>query len=110
MRKFRLLVCIVLCWAGFVQAQFISQRPLPPQGERGRVGEQQPLPNIKIGNRVLQLAPGAVIYDQQNRSIVHASLPPGADVYYTRDSAGNVTRVYILTDQERTRLDSERRR
>jgi hypothetical protein len=56
------------------------------------------------------MAPGAVVYDQQNRSIVQASLPPGADVYFTKDSAGNVTSVYILTDQERTRLDSERRR
>ena len=110
MRKRHILLCMSLFWAGFVQAQFISQRPLPAQGERGRLGEQQPLPNIKIGSRVLRLAPGAVIYDQQNRSIVQASLPPGADVYFTKDSAGNVTSVYILTDQERTRLDSERRR
>lgn len=110
MRKYLKLLSLGLLWVGLVQAQFISQRPLPAQGERGRVGEQQPLPNIKIGSRVFQLAPGAVIYDQQNRSIVQSSLPAGVEVYYTRDTAGNVTRVFVLTDQEKKRLDSEQRR
>jgi hypothetical protein len=99
MRKCRILLVLGLLWAGFVQAQFLSQRPLPAQGERGRVGDPQPLPNIKIGSRVMQLAPGAVIYDQQNRSIVQSSLPPGVEVYYTKDKVVNVTRVFNLTDQ-----------
>jgi hypothetical protein len=91
-------------WAGAASGQFISQRVLPEKGERGRLGEPQPLPMVKIGNRVLRLAPGAVLFDQQNRSIVHAHLPEGADVYFTKDLSGNVLRVYILTEQERARL------
>jgi hypothetical protein len=59
---------------------------------------------VKIDNRVLRLAPGAVLFDQQNRSIVHAHLPEGADVYFTKDLSGNVLRVYILTEHERARL------
>jgi hypothetical protein len=97
-------------WAGASSAQFISQRFLPEKGERGRLGEPQPLPMVKIGNRVLRLAPGAVLYDQQNRSIVHAHLPEGADVYFTKDLTGNVLRVYILTEQERARLSAAGKR
>jgi hypothetical protein len=104
MRRSLVLLCLGLLWAATASAQFISQRFLPEKGERGRIGESQPLPMVKIGNRVLRLAPGAVIYDQQNRSIVPAHLPEGADVYFTKDSTGNVLRVYILTEQERARL------
>ena len=103
-------MCVGLIWAGSATAQFISQRFLPAQGERGRLGEAQPLPMVKIGNRVLRMAPGAVIYDQQNRSILHAHLPQNADVYFTKDPAGNVMRVYILTEQERARLDAAGKR
>lgn len=110
MRKAPVLLCLALMWAGAAAGQFISQRFLPAQGERGRLGEPQPLPMVKIGNRVLRLAPGAVVYDQQNRSIVHAEIPPRADVYFTKDLTGNVLRVYILTEQERTRLDAAGKR
>jgi hypothetical protein len=104
MRKAHLLLCLGLMWTDAASAQFISQRFLPEKGERGRLGEAQPLPMVKIGDRVLRLAPGAVIYDQQNRSIVPAHLPQGADVYFTKDLTGNILRVYILTEQERARL------
>jgi hypothetical protein len=104
------LLVLVLAWAVSASAQFISQRFLPAQGERGRLGEPQPLPMVKIGNRVLRMAPGAVIYDQQNRSILHAHLPQSADVYFTKDPAGNVMRVYILSEQERARLDAAGKR
>ena len=110
MHKAYVLVCAALLSAGSASAQFISQRFLPEKGERGRVGEPQPLPMMKIGDRVLRLAPGAVIYDQQNRSILHAHLPQGADVYFTKDLTGSVLRVYILTDQERARLAAAGRR
>ncbi|MGZ8197477.1 MAG: hypothetical protein ACXWUH_15680 [Burkholderiales bacterium] len=110
MRKSSFLLVLCLIWAGSAAAQFISQRFLPAQGERGRLGETQALPMVKIGSRVLRLAPGALIYDQQNRSIVHADLPPSVDVYYTKDTAGNVTRIYILTEQERTRLNASGKR
>ncbi len=85
-------------------AQLVQSRPLPANGERGRIGATQPLPHVQIGNRVMRLAPGGVIYDQQNRSIVHAHLPPGSEVLYTRDANGDIHRIYILTPEEQSRV------
>lgn len=79
-------------------------RTLPAAFERGKTGENQPLPHVKIGSRILKLAPGAVIYDEQNRSIVHQHLPVGSEVAYTKDQAGAIQRIYLLTDQELIRL------
>ena len=108
----KLLLLLVLCFScaytSVAQAQVV--RLLPPQGERGKLGESQPLPYVKIGSRVLRLQPGAVIFDQQNRSIVHAHLPASADILYTRDSTGDIQRIFILTEQEKARLDQARKR
>jgi hypothetical protein len=104
---FLLIVCIA-CSVAVVQAQTL--RMLPAQGERGKLGESQPLPFVKIGNRVLRLAPGGVIYDEQNRSVVHAHLPPSAEVFYTKNPTGDIQRIYILTEQEKARLDQSRKR
>jgi hypothetical protein len=80
-------------------------RLLPADAERGRTGASQPLPLVTISRVIMRLAPGATIYDQQNRSIVHAQLPANTDVLFTRDQAGNIQRLYILTDLEKVRLD-----
>ena len=101
MRKLLLLLafsCSILLPAA--HAQFIQQRFLPANGERGTIGAPQEYPTVQINNRLLRLAPGARIYDQNNRTIVHAHLPPGASAFYARESNGNILRIYILTDQE----------
>ena len=85
-------------------------RLLPDNGERATTGESQPLPNVKLGRSVLRLAPGGVIYDQDNRSIVHASLPVNAEVLVVRNQAGEIQRLYILTAAEQARLRSAGRR
>ena len=111
MRKCLLLLafCVTLGTIAAVEAQ-VQLRFLPAQGERGRLGEAQVLPMVKIGSRIMRLAPGAVIYDQNNRSIVQAHLPAGAEVLYTRNQNGDVQRIYILTDQEREQLARAGRR
>src|SRR5688572_9641302 len=81
-------------------AQFISQRFLPPNGERGKLGAAQVFPAVRIGNNLLLMTPSARIYDIDNRTIVHAQLPPGSEIFYSRDQAGYIQRIYILTDQE----------
>jgi hypothetical protein len=93
-----------------VDAQLIQQRILPAKGERGKLGETQPLPMLKINGRVLRLAPGGVIFDRANRTLVHGHLPADADVFYTKDANGDVQRIYILTEQEQARLDRAGRR
>ena len=105
-----LLLCACLGVASDARAQLIQQRFLPADGERGRLGDPQPMPLVKIGSRMLRLGPGAVIYDQQNRSILQGNLPAAAYVLYTKDTNGDIRRIYVLTEEERTKLDQARRR
>ena len=101
MRKSLLLLALLLVSAA-VHAQFT--RFLPPAGERGKTGDKLPLPAVIVDKKVLRLAPGAVIVDQSNRTLVHEQLPVGADVFFTRNQAGDVARMYILTDLEKARF------
>ena len=86
--------------AGGAAGQFMQMRFLPPEGIRGVLGPTQDMPFVAIGKSVLRMTPGARIYDQNNRTIVHAQLPPGAQILFLRDQAGDVLRIYILTEQE----------
>ena len=107
MSKLLLLLILSFAW-GCAPVQAQTMRSLPQQGERGTLGQNQALPEVAIGSKVLRLAPGAIIYDQNNRSIVHSQLPSDTDVFYTIDPAGDIQRIYILTEQERARLDQAR--
>ncbi len=100
MRKLLLFIAFWLASTPPVFAQFIQQRFLPPNGERGVVGEQQAYPGVQINRRLLRLSPGARIYDTSNRTVVHGQLPAGAEVFFAREQSGDVQRIYILTEQE----------
>jgi hypothetical protein len=102
MRKL-LAISITACllMAGIAHAQV---RTLPANAKRAIVGQQQALPNINLGGTTVRLAPGGVIYDQNNRTVVHGALPPGADVAYVLDMNGDVGRIYILTPQEQAQF------
>ena len=112
MRKLLLLLIFYSCLTapGPAAAQFIQQRFLPANGVRGTLGEPQVFPAVRIGSRTLRLSPGARIYDRSNRTIVHAQLPPGAEVLYSTDQGGDIQRMYILTDEELLRLRQAGRR
>ena len=84
----------------------VITRALPTNGERGKVGAEQAYPNVAIGSTVLALTPGARIYDQNNRTILHGQLPTGSEILYTRNLAGGIQVIYILTEQELARLPS----
>jgi len=86
-----------------VEAQQI--RFLPANGKRGTTGANQPLPMVTINRETLKLAPGGLIFDTNNRTILHGSLPAGADIWYQLNSSGEVQRIYILRPDEQTRLD-----
>ena len=100
-----LLAFLAVALIGAAYAQGVAFRQLPAKGERGRTGMPQPLPLVQVGGKTLRLAPGGLIFDRQNRTIVHASLPPQADVFYTTDMNGDIQRLYILTPEEGTALD-----
>ena len=101
MRKSLLLLALLL----FLEAAYGQPfRTLPAAGELGRTGEPRPLPDVKIGRKVLRLGPGALVFDQNNRTILHGLIPAHAHVFFTRDGQGDIRRLYILTDEERARL------
>jgi hypothetical protein len=97
-----ILLATLLLMADIVYAQL---RALPANAKRATVGQQQyPLPYVDLGGAKLRLAPGGVIYDRDNRMIVHGALPPGADVAFVVDMSGDVGRIYVLTPQEQARF------
>jgi hypothetical protein len=76
-------------------------RQLPANGQLGELtGQQQPFPLLQINDQLVRLAPGGRIYDENNRLIVHGSLPPSATVLFVQDVRGEVSRVYILRVDE----------
>ena len=80
-------------------------RTLPPEAKRATVGQQQyPLPFVDLSGAKVKLAPGGIIFDQNNRTIVHDALPPGANVVFTTDMNGDIRRIYILTPQEQAQF------
>jgi hypothetical protein len=92
-----LAALIAFITAGYAQ----GIRKLPANGKLGElVGQQQPFPMLQIGSGLMRLAPGGLIYDQNNRTMIHAMLPDRATVLYFQDPAGDVTRVYILRPEE----------
>jgi len=83
-------------------------RTLPPAAKRAQfTGYQNPF--VVLGGQARRLAPGAVIFDTDNRTILPGYLPASADVVYTIDNTGSVMRIYLLTEQERQRLDAQKR-
>lgn len=82
------------------------QRLLPANGKLGELsGQQHSYPLVQINRKVLRLAPGALIYDQNNRTILHGYLPDYAVVLYVLDLRGEVSRIIILTPEELARLE-----
>lgn len=84
-------------------------RQLPSNGKRGTTGDLLPLPQVVINRETLMLAPGGLIFDTNNRTILHQALPPGSDVWYQLNNIGQIQRIYILRPEEQARLDSEKK-
>ena len=81
-------------------------RLLPPTARRGTVQGGLQLPFVTLNDKIVRLTPGAAIYDQSNRTIVHGQIPARKlDAVYTIDPQGQVSRIYILKPDERARLE-----
>jgi hypothetical protein len=103
----RWLAVLVLAFAFATPAYTQMPGRLLPAGKLGELtGRQHAFPLVQIGGEMLRLAPGALIYDENNRTIVHGNLPQSATVLYVREPSGDVSRIYILRPVE---LESLRR-
>jgi hypothetical protein len=98
-----LLSCLLSAASGFAQL-----RNLPANAKRATVGQPRTLPYVELGGKVIRLAPGGVIYDQNNRTIVHGALPADVDVAFTTDMNGDAARIYILTPQEQAHFNQQK--
>ena len=104
-----LLLLLIAASLMLAETGYAQLRTLPANAKRTTTGMQpHPLPYVELGGKVVRLAPGGVIYDQNNRTIVHGALPAGADVAFTTDMHGDIARIYILTPQEQAQLDKRR--
>jgi hypothetical protein len=106
-RGLGVLGVVAVYTASVAHAQEIRQ--LPVNGKRGKTGDQKPLPQVVIGRETFVLAPGGLIYDTHNRTILHQALPVGADVWYQANNQGQLQRIYVLRPEERARLDAGRK-
>ena len=94
---------LAFAFATAVPAQPI--RMLPAGGKVGELaGGKQAFPLVQIGGEVMRLSAGAVIFDQNNRTIVHAALPENGTVLYVQDAAGAISRIYLLRPDELERI------
>ena len=105
LKLFVLAIIFATAQIGYAQVQ----RLLPANGKRGITGEPRPLPTVVINRTEARLAPGGIIFDTNNRTILHQNLPANADVWFQLNMTGDIQRIYILTPDEQARLDQAKR-
>ena len=95
-----LLLSIVLAC---VQTAAAQERAIPAGAKRGYLRHVQEA-MVSVDGASGRLAPGATIRDQRNLIVVPAALPrEGAWADYIEDRDGQISRVWLLTPEERAR-------
>ena len=103
----RLLAVLVFAFAVATSASAQPPGRLLPAGKLGELtGRQHAFPLVQIAGEVRRLSPGALVFDQDNRTILHGQLPESANVLYVEGPGKEITRIYILHPNE---LESLRR-
>ena len=92
------IVALAVAFAATSHAQL--PRQLPANGKLGELIGPQLYPLVQINNKVLRLAPGGRIINEENRTIMHSYLPQQAYVFYVEDINGDVSRLYLLRPDE----------
>ena len=99
MRRGATVLALALAFAASAHAQL--PRQFPPEAKLAEmVGQKQPYPLLELDDKVLRLAPGGRVMDENNRVILHSYLPRQAHVLYVLDMNGDVSRVFILRPDE----------
>jgi hypothetical protein len=103
MRRLAWILALLTAFTAASHAQLPRQFPADAKlGEM--VGQQQLFPLIEIDKKVMRLAPGGRVIDENNRIILHAYLPPQSYVVYVVDMNGDLSRVFILRPDELEQL------
>ncbi|MGQ0579536.1 MAG: hypothetical protein ACT4PQ_11595 [Betaproteobacteria bacterium] len=102
MRRITLRFLLAMIAATAMSPVF-SARNFPETAVRDEIKSHN-FPYVKIGARTLRLAPGGRIFNQQNLIIMPASLQAQtAQIMYTTDMNGELSRVWLLTAEEAAR-------
>jgi len=108
MRRF-IALALAVTFATLTYAQAPGR--LLPAGKLGELaGAQLTFPLVQIGSQVMRLSPGALVFDQSNRTILHGSIPATGSILYVQDPGGDISRIYILRPDELERLKRESKR
>ena len=71
----------------------LAARPLPGDAKFS-------YPYVRANKQTLRLAVGVRIYNERNLIVMPATVPAKANVLFKTDINGDVSRVWILTDDE----------
>ncbi len=93
---------------GAVWPVYAQQRVLPGKAEPGALIAHE-YPYLDISGERRRLAPGGRIFDIHNRIILPVALSAPADVAFELDMNGDVSRLWLLTREERLRLDARKK-
>jgi len=98
-RRAAYLVLLQALMAGTAFAQ-TRPVPIPEESRRGVIRHVKQMA-VAVDDKVVQLAAGAQIRNQQNLIIVPTAIPPnGAWADYVLNADGEVLRVWLLTPAE----------
>jgi hypothetical protein len=106
MRKGAWILALAAAFSAASHAQL--PRKLPENGKLGELVSPQPFPQLQINSKIVRLAPGGRLYNEQNRTNVHNDLPQHAYVYFVEDMNGDVSRIYLLRPEELQSLQRAR--
>ena len=82
-----------------LQPWAVAGRILPQNAVSGELTASR-YPYVIIGDKRLHLAPGSLIFDQNNRIILPNYLPRKATVLYNIDGNGDLHKMWLLTPEE----------
>ena len=91
----------------FAASSLCSARDLPANGLRADLTAIE-YPFVKIAGKTVRLAPGARIFDVDNRIIPPNPMAGRMHVLYTLDIRGDVQDIWLLNTGEAVDIDKKR--
>ena len=102
MRLIRYCLLLLLVTSALAGPAY-AQRSFPP-GVKPAELRDITYPNVRIDDKTYHLAPGARIYDANNRMVLPNAAPKTGKVLFQLDTQGNLLKLWILTPEEAARL------